>query len=292
MSEAQSSAPGDAGQGGAQTTDAATTTDAGGAATTTEAPKPWYATTLTKSENQGYAETKGWTDPDAAIESYRNLEKLRGVPADRLLTIPESLDDAEAMKPIIARLGLAPPEKADDYGLITMEGVDPDFAKVAQDWMFEANLTPKQAKMMAEKQVAYMAARAAEEETARVQANEAEFVLWRTENGPRHDAVLESARRAGRLAGFTAEQIATLESQVGAAGVMKAFARIGDMLGESTFIRAEDKPGFSLSPAGAQSQIATLRSDKDFVAKLQSGDAQAKEKWTRLHQLAYPEGQQ
>lgn len=288
--------PGDAGQGGAAdavaasaaaalaAADASKTPDAGAA------PKPWYAEALKKTELQGYAENKGWADADAAVESYINLEKMRGVPADRLLTLPENLNDAEAMKPIMAKLGLAPPETADAYNLVTMEGVDPEFAKEAQGWMHEAGLTPKQAQVLAQKQVAWAASQAEAQAAAQAEQNETEMVMWRSENGGRHDAVLESARRAARLAGFSGEAVDLLQKQVGAATVMKAFAKLGDMLGESTFIRSEDKPGFSLSPAGAQSQINSLRADKDFVSKLTQGDTAAKEKWTRLHQLAYPEG--
>jgi len=53
----------------------------------------WYAG-IADEGLRGYVQTKGFKDPGALAESYRNLEKLQGVPQERLLKLPpgESVD--------------------------------------------------------------------------------------------------------------------------------------------------------------------------------------------------------
>ena len=43
-------------------------------------------------EMRGYVQNKGFKAPQDVVESYRNFEKLHGVPQDRILKLPENLD--------------------------------------------------------------------------------------------------------------------------------------------------------------------------------------------------------
>src|SRR5690349_8033208 len=86
----------------------------------------WYSG-FESPELRGFVETKGWKDPGAAVESYRQLEKTIGVPAERLLKLPDKADAPE-WKEIRAKVGVGAPEKPEDYGIPVPEGIDPGYA--------------------------------------------------------------------------------------------------------------------------------------------------------------------
>jgi hypothetical protein len=254
-------------------------------------PSPFYAS-LKDPALRGYAEVKGYkhSDPiefsEALLKSYQNLEKLRGVPAERLLTLPENMEDAEALKPIMAKLGLAAPEKAEDYGFTAIEGMDQEFATTAQGWMHELGVPPKIAAGLAERWQAFANAQRegvlqeATEETA------AELGRLQGEWGPKYDENVEIARRAVRQFGFSESELQSLETSVGAAAMYKRFQAIGMRLNEGSFIEgANKKDGFVMTPDAARSERTRLTNDKDFMAKYLNGDAPATEKIERLNRI-------
>ena len=96
-----------AGQGG---TAAATSAAANGAG----ASPAWYAELA--AEDIGWLQNRGLADPDAAkaapkmAQQFRQLEGLRGIPADRIFSWPKPEDGLDA---VWAKLGV--PAKAEDY---------------------------------------------------------------------------------------------------------------------------------------------------------------------------------
>ena len=254
-------------------------------------PSPFYAS-LKDPALRGYAEVKGYKHTDAVefsealLKSYQNLEKLRGVPAERLLTLPENMEDAEAMKPIMAKLGLTAPEKAEDYGFTQIEGMDQEFATTAQGWMHELGVPPKLAAGLAEKWQAYANAQRegviqqATEETA------AELGRLQGEWGAKYDENLEIARRAVRQFGFSEEELQAMETSVGAAAMFKKFHNAGMRLNEGSFIEGSNKKdGFVMTADAARTKRDQLTGDRDFMAKFLNGDAAAKEQIERLNHI-------
>src|SRR4051812_7514574 len=71
------------------------------------APADWTAGL--NEATRGFVENRGFKDPQTLADSYVNLEKLMGVPKDRLLQVPEKDDDAEGWGKVYNRLGR--PEK-------------------------------------------------------------------------------------------------------------------------------------------------------------------------------------
>lgn len=293
--KATTDAPADGGQGGgaATTTDTNTGGDAGVSPPPPPPPEPFWKS-LKNPELRGYAETKGWKGDDAityaetVIDSYRNFEKLKGVPQERLLVLPENPDDAEAMKPVLAKLGMVPPEKADDYGFVTMEGVDPDFAKAAQDKFHELGIPPRLASALAQWQIEQAATMQATQEKEIELAVEADKATLRNEWGSQHDAQLERAKRVARVVGLTEDQIGALGTNVGYgyADTLKFFARIGDMIGESTFVRADNtSKGFDLSPDGARARLNNLMGNADWLKRFTTGDKAAADEASRLNRI-------
>lgn len=283
MSE-QTSVPADGGQGadGATAANGAITTDQN-----TSPPAPFYSI-FKNPELRGYMEKKQFADPETLADSYRNLEKYQGVPQERLLKLPESLEDAEAMKPIYEKLGFLPPASPDDYKFGDMEGADPEFSKTAAGWMHEIGIPERYAKPLAEKWNAFANAQS---EAVLTQASEeaaVEFGALQAEWGGKYDEYVEAGRRAARQFGFTQENLEAIEQTVGGADLMRKFKAMGERLAESSFVEGDTKPKGFQSPDAAKSEIANLISDGEFSKRLRAGDKEAKARWDRLHQMAYP----
>lgn len=253
-----------------------------------EAPKPFWSD-FKNPELRGYLEKKQFADPEILADSYRNLEKFHGVPQDRLIKLPESMDDAEALKPIYEKLGLAAPATPEAYGFADIEGADPEFSKTAAGWMHEIGLPEKFAKPLAERWQAYVKA---QEGAVMQQATEqaaVEMGQLQAEWGASFNDKLEAARRAARQFGWTEEELSDLETNIGPAQLYKRFQKMGERLGEASFVEGDKKPGAFQSPESAKAEIANLIKDQDFQKRIKAGDQAAKDRWNRLHLMAYPQ---
>ena len=63
---------------------------------------------------------KGWKGVGDIATAYSNLESMKGVPPERMLTLPEKPDDADGWNTVYNRLGR--PETADKYEFKATEG--------------------------------------------------------------------------------------------------------------------------------------------------------------------------
>lgn len=244
-------------------------------------------------ELKGFAENKGFKEPSMVLESYRNLEKLQGVPPDRLLKLPEKPDDAEWAN-VYKRLGR--PDKPEDYKL--KPGDESESSKAFVDWaqktFMEAGLSTKQAETLAAKwneQSQNYIKQADEAATARLQEQQKNL---KKEWGAAYDHQMKVAKEAAHTFGLTPDQVDGLEKVLGYDGIFKHLYAVGSKLGEGEFVSNSSgggKPGFNapMSPAAAQDRIAALKGDQEFGKKYSSGDFEAKQTMDRLHKWAYPE---
>ena len=252
-------------------------------------PPPAFHASFESPDDRGYAEVKGWKSNAELLKSYRNLETMRGVPPERLVTLPENMEDAEAMKPVLAKLGLAAPEKPEDYGFDAMDGVDPEFAKTAQGWMHELGVPPKMATALAGKWNEFANTQReglineAKEEAA------AELGQLAGEWGSKYNQKMEQGRQFARRAGFSAEAIAAIESNLGVGETFKTFANAFEALGlgEADFvIGAKKTDQFNgMSPDAAKAEHKRLMSDGEFMGKYLKGDIASREKMQRLNRI-------
>jgi hypothetical protein len=112
------------------------------AATSTPAPVTTEWTTGLNDDLKSYVQTKGFKDTTAVLESYRNMEKLHGVPAERILKIPDNLDTPEG-RAIFEKLGA--PKDPKDYKIeIPKEHGDENLASWLRDTAAKYNLTHRQ----------------------------------------------------------------------------------------------------------------------------------------------------
>jgi hypothetical protein len=241
-------------------------------------------------EKKGYIANKGFRDPGMLLESYINLEKLRGVPEERLLKLPEKLDDMESMKDIYAKLGR--PAKADDYEITVPEkGGDAEFAKWAKEMFHAQGLSKTQAAKIVEGWNQYSENyQKSLEGKAQEKAVQEESQL-KKKWGAAFEQNTNIAKRAAVEFKLTPDEIDAMESSFGFARVMEIFHNIGSKMGEASFhSSAQSGNGFGgqLTPDQARAKISHLKSDASFSQRYISGDQGALAEMERLMQMAYP----
>lgn len=246
-------------------------------------------------EDRGYIQNKGWNNDDGTknlLASYKNLEKLRGVPEERLLKLPEKLDDVEAMGKIYEKLGR--PAKAEDYEFKAPEGieVDADRMKWAAGLSHSMGLNKTQYKALVENTLKYegelQAAYGQRIEQERLQS----FTKLKDEWGSAYDERRVLAERG--LMHFmndkSPEAIGKLQQALGHAEVMKLFANIGSSIAEDKVPSSDGVRPFGYSPEQAKADRTSLMNelagDKARLAVYNSGKGADYEKMQRLIKIA------
>lgn len=235
-------------------------------------PKPtgdWYGTY--SQENQDWIKDRGWASHEEMIRSHVNLEKMRGVPEDKLLKIPHP-DDKEARAEMYAKLGR--PEKAEDYDL--GENFDEDLGSWFKETAHGLGLSVDQAKTFAEslnEQIAKSTELNMEQAAIRAQN---EFEEMKRGWGSKADDQLEIAGAGMSVLnekGISKDTLQQLELLVGA----KEYVNLLITLGENTM-----EPGFPSGDSRAQGnesieqidrKIAEMNGDPDYQKRLLSEDA-------------------
>jgi hypothetical protein len=282
---AQTGSTGGAGGSGGVAAQAAAATQAAAVPGAGATSADW---TAGLSENlRGYVQNKQFKDPAAVLDSYINLEKLIGVPKDRLLKLPEK-PDAPEWKDVYSRLGKPP--TAAEYKIQATNGNE-DFAKWAQETFHGLNLTKEQGEKLAAKWDEYGTNALKAKELASLQAVEEENNSLKKEWGMAFDKNINTAKAAVREFGLESETIDKLQDALGYAGVMKFLNQVGAKLGESEYVSGgnSSKDFGVMTPEAAKNRIQTLRGDKDFVTRYVNNEFKAKEEMARLHKMAYGE---
>lgn len=236
-------------------------------------------------EVKGYVTKKGFKDPAMVLDSYVQLEKLIGVPKERLLKLPEKADDAAGWNEIHDRLGR--PKTAKEYGI---KSEDAAFVDWAQTTFHELGLSKAQGEKLIEKFGGFAKAQQSVSEGAK----QAEFTKQdgslKSDWGAAYDQNINVGKRAVAELGIDAPTIDKLEAAMGFAGVMKLFHKLGSQVGESTFHNGSGTPpkfNGAMTPAQALARIQALRQDNTFVTKFINGGADEKAEMAQLHEWAF-----
>lgn len=229
----------------------------------------------------GYVQNKGWKDPAAVIDGYRNLEKFVGVPQDKLLRLPDwNKADKVELDQFYNKLGR--PADPKGYELPLPEGDSGEFAEWAKGIFHESGLTATQAKNIAAKWNEYqqqIAQKMGETGKQNFQMQEANL---KREWGAAFDQEVGYAKKAAKNLGLQEGQIDALQASLGFDGLMKMMNSIGKKLGEDQFVSGGASKDGPMTPAGAKARINALRADKDWVQKYLSGNADARAEMERL----------
>ena len=230
----------------------------------------------------GHVQNKAWQNPVDAVKGHRELEKLLGADrAGRTIAIPQT-PDAPEWAGVWEKLGK--PKGPDGYGIKAPEGADGAFAKTAAEKFHALNLTQAQGAALAQwysELGASEAQRTDAEQQAKLQAeHEALAKDWGT--GPDAQARKEVARRAMQQLGLDATAVDALEKVTGFSGVLKALAKVGDMMAEKG-IEGFNTPGsFGMTPEGAKAKRSQLMADAEWRNKAMDPKSA---QWAELQRL-------
>lgn len=234
-------------------------------------------------ETTAWVQNKGFKSISDSLTSHRNLEKLMGAPADRLLKLPGANEDVDAaMSSIYDRLGR--PKTWEEYGLKDGQGELSDFAKAAAPVLHKLGLTAKQAQGLNEWWNGYADQLLKGEETQQADAVKADGEKLKTTWGQAYEQNVNMAKQAAQGLGVDAAMIDKLQEAMGFAKVMEFFHGIGTKIGEGQFVSSAAPGGGALSPAQAKAEIDLLKKDLNFGKKLREGDAEAMQRWQKLNQ--------
>lgn len=241
-------------------------------------------------DDKGWVEARGHKDFAGIISAYRGYDRARGVPPDRLLTLPEKMDDPSAMGPVWDRLG----RPKDATGYKVPEGID---AERIKPFLGELHQMGAPAPMV-EKALGAMVKMAQDAEQARIAEfntkSDNELAGLRKEWGNAFEQEVARGRRAAKEAGLAKEEIDAIERVLGTAKTMKAFAKLGQQFSEDKLDGGGTGGQFqAMTPDAAKSKIQSMFADKDFMARYTSKSAQIRQgaiaEMERLQRFANPE---
>lgn len=248
---------------------------------------PWYGGF--DPDLKGYIETKGFPADEkglsALANSYRNLEKHFGVPAEQLLRLPKDENDKDGWGKIYERLGR--PAKPEEYQLPVPEGDDGEYAKFISTAMHELGLTKKQAQALAAKQNEFVGELTKREIAAYQETIKMQDQTLKREWGPAYDKHIQIAKGAFAELGLKPDVVDAMEKAIGFAETMKFFHTIGSKIGEDKFVSADGDPSFggAMSPDAAQARLEAIKNDPVLSAKYVAGDAALKAEMDKLHRI-------
>lgn len=221
------------------------------------------------------------------VESYRNLEKLRGVPAERLLKLPDT-PDAPEWNDVYNKLGK--PATPEGYGLKPKDPKDPAFTSWATETFHKLNLTASQGQELANK-FNEMQEQIKAGEVAKYQQSLTEQTgKLQKEWGAAYPQNIAAAQRAARQFGVPGEAIDAMEKAIGFDGTMKFFNRLGTSMGEHSF-EGGNGSGFGeqiLTPEQAGAKIKALKADTVWTQAYLKGDVKAKAELEKLLKMQNP----
>lgn len=232
-------------------------------------------------ENKSYVSNKGFKSVEDVITSYRNLEKLQGVPQDKIIKMPDE-NNAQEMDAFYKKLGR--PEKAEDYKFDILQGQDDKLAKAIAPELFKVGLTQKQANAIYK---ALETANINDHKRMQELATKEEEDL-KNEWGNDYNKNLLLAQKAARIAGVSAEEIDSLQKATSYKTVMNMFKNLAGKFGEDTLKGADVNmaPKYNLTPQEAREKIEQLKNDKTWLEKMANKDKVTLQEYNELVKIS------
>jgi hypothetical protein len=247
-----------------------------------------WTSTLAK-EEADYVKNKGWKEPKAILNSYKELEKFRGADEKSILKIPSKDAKPEELDAFYNKLGR--PESADKYELAAPEGVqtNPDMVSWFKEEAYKNGLPADKAKALFEGYLGIEQKLVTQYNEARKAEHEKQLELLKSEWGADYAANEEYARRGGLQLGLTTEDMNEIGDKIGTAKLYKMLSKAGEVSGEIKRPDAGSDMSSSADQQAALKEIQELSTNKEFAKKLNyDKDAETIKKWAELHARDYP----
>ena len=264
--------------------------DAATATATAVTSAPWFGADAPP-EVKTFVETKGWDSPLKAITSYRELESMRGVPAERLLKLPEKADDP-SWSDIRARVGWKAPEKPEDYGVTVPEGHPPEYAAAITQAAHKLGVPKDTLLALAAENQKFVEAQTAIQDKTISERIAAADAAMAEKFGAKLPEVSERIQREASRLGFDAATIETVEGALALSsedGVGKFRALLADLAQARTEapLHQGATQQMATNPQQAQAKLDQLARNPEWAKKaLERGTAEAEERLTLIAQAA------
>lgn len=271
------------------TTDTSTTVDIPVESTATD---DWRASL--PEDLRDNATLKNYSDVAALAKSHVHAQKMIG--AEKIPLPGKDATDAD-WEGVYNRLGR--PATPDEYKLpegVFPEGVELDstLTKTYLEKFHQAGLTQRQTEAVMRSHGEIVKGIIEQQEQASKEALDMGRSTLRKEWGRAYDQNLELARKTVREFGTPDLQSRfTDDSLLRDPEVTRMLATLGEHMQGDIGMGTAHSDASAMTPEQAQNKINELMRDSEFqLARANPGHPthqQAKEKWTRLHQYAYPE---
>lgn len=203
-------------------------------------------------------ENKGWSSAQAALESYKNLEKMTSGSTD-VVAMPD-WENEEQTNAFYKRMGR--PDDVSGYDF-KKHDADPDgkgfelFKKLS----FDQGLTSKQAKVFYENAMAAGTKLQQEQEEAFELSREAALADLKEKWGEKYEKNMDVANRAYKSLGIPEDKLNAMVAALGAGDSLKLFNHLGENSAEGDFISGKKAPATAES---LQEQINGILNDPDY----------------------------
>lgn len=230
----------------------------------------------------GYVQNKGWGGPADVLTGYRNLETMLGADrAGRTIVMPKDDTDITTRETMLSKLGWSKDVAA--YKLPVPEGQDPKFAADMAGMFSKHGVPIANAQALTADWNAYQSAQAKVAADADAAAGVAADAQLDKDWGAERVQRTEIARRAAVGLGLDAGALDAMQKGTGYVSVMKALAKVGDMMKEHGAAGMDSNPGsFGMTPEGAKSRKNELLADDAWRGRaMKDGSSE----WNELARL-------
>lgn len=238
---------------------------------------PWLGEV--DADTLGYVQNKGWNDPKQLLEGYRSLEKMRGVPAERLLTLPAADADQAARDAFFDKLGR--PKVAADYDFkIGDDGMTGKLKELMHKHGFSADQARGFVGDFAEFDKSVVESGAAARQAQVVADHNKIMAEW----GAAADQNLQAAKKGREILGWKPVIVDAISGVLGHYDTVKLLHSIAERSGEASFVSSAT-PGAhnaKMTPEQARNEYERLRADPAWVKRYAGGDVAARAEKQRL----------
>jgi hypothetical protein len=253
---------------------------------------PWH--NVLDAEMRTYALKKGYdlTDPMkafmASARGHMEAEKFIGVPPNRLLKLPEDVNDEAGWKAVYQRFGAPVDKNGYDFSQVKFSDgsdLDQSFAEFMRTKAFELHLPTTSAAALSQAFVGFMEEGDKRESEAMAQKLTEEKAQLQKDWGNNYEYNRQTAVQGAQKLKVTAEDVATLEKAVGYSRVMEIFRKVGAGTTEDSYISGKQGGEFMTTQQTAQTRLNELMANPQWQGRFLQNEPEARREFEQLTRL-------